>query len=740
MAADPRQRNIRRFTQSADPIIIGWASAKQREIFEYEPFPVCASGAYNCGKTIGIILKLLYLADLYPGFRTLIARNVWDELRKTTMPSFFKFCPKQAYEPLGRRSDTEKILELNNGSSFIWMHLDDADSVSALNGLELNAFFFNQAEDIAEEKFTTALNRLNRWDKVTVSDELVARHTAATGRPWPYIHPVTGRRMPPSYAFLDCNPRGYNHWIYEIFHPDSLRHQEKSIRFETAQVLADGRILKAGDPASYQDLGYRMWEMAMYENKYATPQNLAQAQSMDESWKRTYYHGKWGLHEGQIHEVREASILYPTQAVLSHVFSRCHFHRTMDHGDSAATCVLWWAADGDGNCFCFREYYVENKLISEHRQAVTMLSQSERYVTQFADPSIFSPSMQKHDRRWSVSEEYADVQYLPRENAIYWQRGDNDELGTRNRISEYLRPQGVWELRDGKPLEVPRIHPITKEKGLWPRLFFVRRTEDYPQGCNQAIIQMRSQSREKTGTLNGKLVFSDERDIKVADHAYDCALESTRCVVWDDGWKEKTLGTASKYGWVLTPAGPQPYSGLQCYKNNAPMMTVQFKDRSVTTTPDHLFLTQEGWQEAQSLKSGQTVLRYFQEEFTGGMVMDTSFSNPENKHRAAATFITACSNIIYGLCEVVNVRPAPNSDAWCLTVHHPCQSFLVEGGIVIHNCVRYFIASQPPAPNAVPLKYSAKSFFGQMALAHKFARNRKSIAKLAKREYLKRYG
>ena len=248
----------------------------------------------------------------------------------------------------------------------------------------------------------------------------------------------------------------------------------------------------------------------------------------------------------------------------------------MDHGDSAATCVLWWAVDGDGNCFCFREYYVENKLISEHRQAVTMLSQNERYMTQFADPSIFSPSMQKHDKRWSVSEEYADVQYLPRENAIYWQKGDNDELGTRNRISEYLRPQGVWELRDGKPLEVPRIHPITKEKGLWPRLFFIRRTEDYPQGCNQAIIQIRSQSREKIGTLNGKLVFSDERDLKVADHAYDPT--------------------------------------------------------------------------------------------------------------------------------------------------------------------RYFLASQPPAPNAVPQKYSAKSFFGQMALAHKFQKNRKSIAKLAKREYLKRYG
>ena len=577
MAADPRQRNSRHHQTALEPLVIDWASVKQQEIFEYGPSPICASGAYNCGKTIGIVLKLLYLADRYPGFRTLIARNVWDDIRKTTMPSFFKFCPKQAWEPHGRRSDTEKILELNNGSQFIWMHLDDADSIAALNGLELNAFFFNQAEDIAEEKFTTALNRLNRWDKVTITDQVLSEWAAYSGgQPWPYIHPKTGRKMPPSYAILDCNPAGYSHWIYQMFHPDSIRHSEKNIRFDTDYFLPDGRTLKAGHPTSYKELGYRMWEMAMYENKYATPQSLSQAQSMDEAWKRTYYHGKWGIHEGQIHHVRDESLIYPTEAVLSHVQNRCTFHRTMDHGDSAATCVLWWAVDGDGNVFCYREYYQENRLISEHRQNIAGLSRGERYVYQLADPSIFAPSMQKHQRRWSVAEEYADVEHFPRENAIFWDKGDNDEFGTRNRISEYLRPQGHWEVVDGIPKEVPRIHPITKEKGFWPRLYFIKRTEDYPSGCNQAILQLQSATRLKTGTMNGKLVFSDERDPKVADHSYDC--------------------------------------------------------------------------------------------------------------------------------------------------------------------IRYFMASLPPSPNAMPQKYSPKSFFGQMEMAHRFQSRRKVVARAAKREYLRQRG
>src|SRR5689334_22420473 len=103
MVARIRQRSIRHHeTAQGESIVIDWASPKQKEIFEYGPMPMCASGAYNCGKTIGIILKMLYVADLYPGYRWLVGRNVWDDIKKTTMPSFFKLCPKSMWEPDGR--------------------------------------------------------------------------------------------------------------------------------------------------------------------------------------------------------------------------------------------------------------------------------------------------------------------------------------------------------------------------------------------------------------------------------------------------------------------------------------------------------------------------------------------------------------------------------------------------------------------------------------------------------------
>lgn len=539
MAADPRQRSSRQHATAPETQVIDFAGPKLQQAFSYGPYPLLLHGAYNSAKTVTFCLKMLFVADLFPGYRWAVGRKIWDELRKTTMSSFFKFCPRAAWEPHGRRSDTEKILELNNGSSFIWMHLDDPDTLTLVRGLEINGFLLDQVEELYEEIFTALLPRLGRWDRVTVPDAIVQQHIAATNSPWPWVHPETKKLMPPSYALLTANPDHELHWMYPRFDDEDPAHHEKRILIEhdrptcpnvhenlagaceCGRLLFTGKMARPGERVSYHDLGYKMIGLSAYDNKYATRQSLQEMEAQDETWKSRFLWGKKGITEGQIHQVRPESILEPSEGVLNHILYHCTLHRAMDHGDSAATCVLWFAVDADGNVFFFREYYMPNKLISEHRQNVYGLSRHESYKLQLADPAIFSPSMQKNNQRWSVAQEYADCANYPRETAIFWQKGDNDEFGTRNRISEYLRPSGFWQMENGEPREVPRIHPITKERGLWPRLFFVKRTTDYPNGCDQLLRQLKSQRREKIGTDNGKPIFADDRDMKIPDHAYD---------------------------------------------------------------------------------------------------------------------------------------------------------------------------------------------------------------------------
>ena len=64
------------------------------------------------------------------------------------------------------------------------------------------------------------------------------------------------------------------------------------------------------------------------------------------------------------------------------------------------------------------------------------------------------------------------------------------------------------------------MHPVTREKGS-PRLFFIRKTSEYPNGCDRVILELRSQKRLKIEESGGRDVYSDERDDSVPDHAYD---------------------------------------------------------------------------------------------------------------------------------------------------------------------------------------------------------------------------
>lgn len=512
---DPRNRNVKHHrTGTREPQQWEWASDTQEKVFWHGPTPLCVAGGYNAAKTTGLLKKILFLSETFPKNRGVIYRATAKHLKETTMPSFFKHCPEEMWIYGGKRVDSEFYLKFNNGSEILWMHMEDADKEQVIDGLEINWFFGNQAEQTQEEIFDRLMLRLGRWDKTEVPQHVVDEYQRTFNAPWPWVHEHTKRLMPPTYPMLDCNPDTELHWIWRRFHPESPEHWEKKIP-ET-----DDFGKETGKLRSYHDLGYTFYNATMLENRFATKSQKQLALSKDKYYVRRYVYGDWKIPEGQIHDIPKESLIVGDPITVDYLRRTCTLHRILDHGDSAPTCCGWAAVDADGNIFFYREYYMPNTLISEHRRNITSLSYQERYVSNLADPSIFHPSMQKEGKRWSVQDEYEDCVNLPRDTAIFWRKGDNDEMGTRNRINEFLRLQGTGKfLADGT--EEPRIHPITKELGLWPRLFFVTKTLAYPQGCDHIIRETRSQRREKLGMDNGRPVYSDDRDKKIPDHGYD---------------------------------------------------------------------------------------------------------------------------------------------------------------------------------------------------------------------------
>lgn len=473
--------------------VITWAHEAQREAFEAGPGPLCLSGGWGSAKTWLGCMKALWLSDTFPKNRGAIIRSVAKELRATTMATFYKVCDPRAYAR-GKRNDQDGICVLNNGSQVLFLHLEDPNIQGILRGLEINWFFIDQAEEDEqhmEENFDLLLGRMPRWDQAVVPGRLVtAEGLRAQGlRVWPWVNPGTGKPLPPPFAIIAVNPEHLLHWVYRRFHPES-----------------------AEWAARYAAQGYRMIDFPTLGNRYLPEANKTALLARDDVFVQRNVYGKWGITEGTIHRVAPESLIEGTAELLRYFREACTLHRVLDHGDSAPTVCAWLAVDGEGRVFIYREYYQGNRLISQHRVEIAALSEGETYRSNLADPSIFHKTMQKTSGlvsgRYSVADEYRDVVMQPRGTALHWTPADNNELGTRNRINEYLR------------VDPTRRHPMTGRMGS-PRLFFVQRSEAYPQGCAAIVRETQAQKRVRIGTENGKATYSDERDPRVTDHGYD---------------------------------------------------------------------------------------------------------------------------------------------------------------------------------------------------------------------------
>jgi hypothetical protein len=461
------------------------------------------SGGFGNGKTMAAAMKSLALLTTFPKYRIAGTRYTSKDLTTSTMSTFFKLCPPELYSEAygGRRSDRDGYLRLVNGSEVFWLHLDNY-SEQTLRGLEVNSRLGDQDEEISEGIYLIMDVRIERWDQAEIPSHLNPEHFPK--------NPYTGNPMPPCYNMSLVNPDTTLHWWYHRYHPD------------------------CPDSLQYRDT-HSFISASIHDNP-AIPQSLKDTfLKRDQKWIDRYYWGKWGVAGGSIHRVPRSSILecapldIMSKLVTSTGISEEELYklleviqrdgikyRAMDHGDAAPTCCLWFAylppsclyrnygTISKGIHICYREYYMPERLVSHHREAIAILSGNEKYYGNIADPAIFKKAQQKYGGRWCTADEYLDTRLkVP---PIMWQPADNNELATRNAISEWL-------------VEDPEItSPITGAKS--PALYFLKRNQWYPNGANLVIAQTQSVRYKKIGSINGEDIYSDER-ADGDDHAYD---------------------------------------------------------------------------------------------------------------------------------------------------------------------------------------------------------------------------
>lgn len=448
---------------------------QQREVYYCTKRNQCFSGGYNNGKTFILCLKALTLLLTYSNYRVIIARQVYTDLRKTTMQTFLAMCPT---ELILSHNEQEGLTQLVNGSLIYWMHLDRVDE-NSLRGIEPNSIFIDQGEEVLEAVFLALDARVGRWAHALVPQKLLDQFPT-----WPR---KDGRPVAPSYMFIGCNPDTEFHYIYRKYHPNSIE----------------------------RDPDYFFIE-GEWDRNLGSEESYDEALKRDPEWVAKYVKGIWGSSSAAIHFLRPGCLLEPDSlvpdnkggqvSILQYLKSKGALSRVLDHGSSAPTCCLWAAAIGGVYIF-YREYYVADKRISYHRTEITNLSAGEDYESNYADPHIFDKASQAKGGIFSVADEYKDDELEA--PPLYWTKADNNEFATRNRINELLAPSTKF------------IHPVTKVSPA-PGMYFIKGTSGYPNGCREAIRQLGAQRKKLIGTIDGKNLYDEERDGSITDHAYDC--------------------------------------------------------------------------------------------------------------------------------------------------------------------------------------------------------------------------
>jgi hypothetical protein len=442
----------------------------QQEFFWKTERNQALSGGINNGKTYVGCMKAFCLLTTFPRYRMVFARQTFKDLKDTTLKTFLKICPASFIAQFEQQSGYMRFL---NGSEILWKHLDQFDEKS-LRGLEINSALVDQAEEINESTYLVLDSRIGRWDKAQVPEHLLKANPN-----WPK-HPL-GHYLVPTYMMLLFNPDNIFHWGYRRYHPDSLERRPLHIMVEAES-----------DPSLTSEETHR--------------ENLGR----DPEWVDRFIRGKWGVSTSQIHNLRNESILEYSPELLEQILKEGTLYRALDHGDASPTCCLWIAA-WRGIYIVYREYYMPNALISTHRKNIAALSGAEKYAANYADPSIFHKNQQRNGSFWTTALEYSttEVDGPP----LAWIPADNNELATRNRINELLALNPRVRHPNTSPLELH--YPPS------PSLYFIKKSPEYPNGCEHSIIQIGLQRKKKIGDDNGKAIYSDERESTVVDHAYD---------------------------------------------------------------------------------------------------------------------------------------------------------------------------------------------------------------------------
>lgn len=205
-------------------------------------------GAAGGGKTYVSMGILIILCKMFPNSKWFVVRESLPSLKRTSIPSFFKICPKHFIKKYDKQ---EQYVEMVNGSRiYFFAENYNADKkLTRFDGIECNGFLLEEVQELNEKTFNKAFLRAGRHIISPMPSPLIL----CTGNPsqtWSkdkfYTPAVEGTLNPKFYylqATMDDNPSLDEEYLEGLENLDDITRR--------IFVLGDWDAIDVGNPFAY---------------------------------------------------------------------------------------------------------------------------------------------------------------------------------------------------------------------------------------------------------------------------------------------------------------------------------------------------------------------------------------------------------------------------------------------------------------------------------------------------------
>lgn len=297
-----------------------------KDIFTCRDSEVLVAGPAGTGKSRACLEKLHMMCLMNPGMRGLICRKTATSLSSTALVTWRKFVVVEALNSgvvsyYGGSAQEPASYRYANGSTVV---IGGLDKIEKIMSSEYDLVYVQEATDLTENDWESITTRLRNWQ-------------------------VSFQQL-----LGDCNPSHPTHWLKQRCDRGQTKmlhstHENNPILFQNGEMTERGRAyldkLDRLSGVRYQRLRLGNWVAAegVIYDEFATEHVLS---GIPMEWRK-----------GE---------------ALDHAGVPISWRRywAVDFGFTNPFTCQWWAEDGDGRLYLYREIYHTRRTVDQHAQAI----------------------------------------------------------------------------------------------------------------------------------------------------------------------------------------------------------------------------------------------------------------------------------------------------------------------------------------------------------------------------------